>query len=339
MAFIYEPYPASDGLTDEQRKRKQANDPNRSKAVFDPYRNNADPERNSYYNELERQYQSYGKQLEDLDPGGFGNWISGGNERIKGTRAEIEQQMSNIQSLMTKSKTAFSALDSQKAPDLSPQMLARLRALEEESKMGPLAQDALFQGDRSTLVRGGQQALSNVANKQLGFGASGGFSNIGSTQDVYDRLGGQLSQLGQQSRAVKEQKRDISSQEYQNFDDAKRNFENAQQNAEAAIISGNLDQAFQFMEAAVQAESKYRNAQADFVAKMSGKVLGGAVEAAGYALGAPPAKAGAGQLGSATEIGQIGGDTYTKFSSGATLPGSPTDYFKASAPVSSMRGR
>lgn len=256
--------------------------------VFNPYTSSSDPERQSYYQDLERQYGELQKQLSGMDPSGFGNWITGGNERIKAARRDIENQMSNIESLLTKSKTAFSALDQQQAPELSPQMLARLEALEAESQMGPLVSDPLFQGDRATIVRGGAQALAGLgsAQKMSRFGTGG----AGSVQDAYDRLGGQLAQLGQQSRAVKEQKRDVVAQAYQSYDDAVRQFENASANAEAAIISGNMEAAAVYMEQASQAEQQMRMAQANVNQAISGNLIGSAVQVGAAAMGSPTAK-------------------------------------------------
>lgn len=317
----------------ERENKKQAalkKKKNDREAIFTPYTSTSDPERKSYYQDLQRQYSDLQSQLNDMNPSGFGNWVTGNNERIKAARRDIETQMSNIQGLLTKSKSAFGALDQQKAPELSPQMLARLEALEQESKAGPLVSDPLFQGDRATIVRGGARALAGLgsAQKISRFGTGG----AGSVQDAYDRLGGQLAQLGQQSRAVKEQKRDIVAETYQAFDDSVRDFENASANAEAAIINGNMDAAARFIEAASQAEQRMRQAQAQVKQSVMGNLLGSAAEVGAMYLGAPSSSGSKG-LGTPTAIGTKGGAPATRFSSGAVLPGTPTDLFAPTAPV------
>jgi hypothetical protein len=187
------------------------------------------------------------------------------------------------------------------------------------------------------LVQGGQQALSGVANKRLGYGATGGFSNMGSISDIYDRLGTQLSQLGQESRQVKETKRDVVAQSYQAAADAERDFQNNQKKAEAAIIAGDIEAANRFMQAATEAEVRMRNAQADFTQSIAGNVIKGGLTAGAYALGGPAAAGGS--LGAATGQSQNAmGDVYTNFSSGAQLPGTMVvDPFAPTAPVRSYK--
>lgn len=157
---------------------------------------------------------------------------------------------------------SLNLLDQMKAPEQSDAARRRIAALEEESQMGPLSQDALFQGDRATLIQGGQQALSNIQNTQRAAGTSGGFANQGSIQDTYDRLSGGLAQLGQQSRQVKEAKRDTAAELQQSFLDSQTQFQNAQTNAKIAIEQGNADAAAQYLQQAYQArqdiEQNYR---------------------------------------------------------------------------------
>lgn len=318
----------------EKRKKEAQTKANKAqrKTAFSDYTSVADPERSNYYRDLERQYSELQGQLDNMDPSGFGNWITGNNERIKAARRDVQSQMSNIESLLTKSKAAFGALDRQQAPELSPQMLARLEALEQESQMGPLVTDPLFQGDRATLVQGGARALAGLgsAQKISRFGTGG----AGSVQDVYDRLGVQLSNLGQQSRAVKEEKRDIVAQAYQAYDDAVTDFENAAENAEAAIISGNIDQAMRFMEIASQAEAKMREAQAATKQAIVGNVLGAAVQAGASALGGPASGAVDGGAMKSQAGGTINsGGSYFGNQYGLGVKGLPSNLFQPTVPV------
>lgn len=295
--------------------------------------------RSDYYKDLQRQYTDLDSRMNSLNPSGFGNWVSGNNKRIQGTKSEMASQLSAIQSLLASSGAAFGALDAQQGPEFTPQMIARLRALDQESQASSLAEDPLFQGDRSTLVQGGQQALSGVANRRLGFGATGGFSNLGSSNDVFDRLGAQLSQLGQDSRKVKESKRDVVAQSFQAQSDAENAFENAQKKAEAAIISGNLEQAYRFMQEATQAEVAMREAQAQFQASMTGNLVKGALTGAAYAFGGPAGSAVAG----GAVAGGAGTDSFMKAGLQKSMPPqiAPMDPgpFEATAPARTLKGR
>jgi hypothetical protein len=126
-------------------------------------------------------------------------------------------------------------LKQRRAPEMSPQMKARLAALEQEGQKGPLVADPEFQGYRANVVGGGRQALAGVANKQAASGTQGGFSNVGSMQNTYDRVGGQLAQLAQAQNIRKGQKLDQSAQARQSFSDSQIEFDNAINQATAAI--------------------------------------------------------------------------------------------------------
>jgi hypothetical protein len=132
-------------------------------------------------------------------------------------------------------------LGQKRAPVMAPEMEARIKALEEESKPGPLVTNPEFQGNRAQLVTGGRAALSSVQNRQAATGTTGGFSNVGSMQNVYDRLGAQLGQLGQQATIRKEQKRDTAAQARQAFADAQTQHQNAILDAKMAIESGDAN--------------------------------------------------------------------------------------------------
>jgi hypothetical protein len=160
--------------------------------------------------------------------GSIGGMISGDAQRKKD-----QEQADFIRNLGR--ERALNALSAQSAPGVSGAMQKRLAALEEESKPVPFSQDPTIQGERAQLLGGGARALSSIQNKQRAFGLQGGFSNIGSQQDVQDRLGGALSELAQKSRLEKESKADRVAQFYQQIDEAQNAFENARQAARAAI--------------------------------------------------------------------------------------------------------
>lgn len=285
--------------------------------------------RKDYYQRLSDQINDIGNRSAALG-GGF---LGLGKGSRDAARAEMAASQQGIMNQIIGSQAAFGALDEQKGPQMTPQMLARLRALEAESGATSLAEDPLFQGDRAMLVKGGAQALAGLgsAQKMSRFGTGG----QGSIQDVYDRLGVQLSQLGQQSRGVKEQKRDVVAQSYQAYEDSKRDFENKSKQAEAAIIGGNLDAAYKLIQSAAEAEAEMRKSQQAFTNSLIGNVVKGGVMAASYGLsGAGDAAKLGTQTGTAMNVA---GDPYALFSSGAAIPGQAVNPFAELAPVSSFR--
>lgn len=181
-------------------------------------------------------------------------------------------------------------LGQRKAPQMTPQMQARLAALEQEGQKGPLVADPEFQGYRSNVVTGGRQALAGVQNRQAASGTQGGFSNVGSMQNTYDRVGNQLAQLGQAQNIRKGQKLDQAAQGRQAFADSQIEFDNAILQAKMAIEaqdSAALSDAYSRMAAA--------KAQADQATKSM--VLGAAKTVAGaYTGNAPLAASGGGDV-------------------------------------------
>lgn len=189
------------------------------------------------------------------------------------------------------------ALNAQQAPKLSPQMEARLKALEGESQAGPLVSDPYFQADRAALVTGGQEALARVQNRQAATGATGGFSNQGSISDIYDRLGAQMAELGQRSADLKAKKADSVAQMRQDQTNAEIAYANAIEQARAAIEAGDMASAQAAMQYAIQVKSAAEKASRDFWGSIAGGVLraGGAV--AGAAIGGPAGAAAGGGVG------------------------------------------
>jgi hypothetical protein len=181
-----------------------------------------------------------------------------------------------------------------RAPQFSDQYVSRIKALEDESKPTSLVEDPLFQGDRATLVQGGQQALSGIQNQQRAQDVSGGFSNTGSVNDIYDRLGVELSALGQKSRQVKEQKRDVAAQARQQMVDAQVNFDNAVLQAKSAIESGDSQMAMAMIERAYQAREGIAAAERQMLGQLLslGGTLGSAAAGGGKLAAAPAGGAG-----------------------------------------------
>lgn len=212
------------------------------------------------------------------------NYVSG---ELSG-KSDAEQRAQDYQNALwnqrqQSKKKQLDLLNQLSPPEMSPYQERRLAALEDESKPGPLVEDPLFQGDRSALISGGQQLASGIQNKQIAEGIGGGFRNTGSLQDVYDRLGAQLSALAQRSRQVKEQKRDVVAEARQRFLDAQTNFGNARKQAEIAIEQGDAAAATSAINAAYQAREQIAAAQR----QMTGALLSGGAAVAGAAMGAP----------------------------------------------------
>lgn len=179
-------------------------------------------------------------------------------------------------------------LKQRRAPEMTPQMKARLAAFEQEGQKGPLVADPEFQGYRSNVVTGGRQALANVANRQAASGTQGGFSNVGSMQNTYDRVGGQLAQLSQAQNVRKGQKLDQAAQARQSFSDSQIEFDNAINQAQMAIEaqdSAALSDAYSRMAAA--------KAQADQATKSM--IIGVGKTALGAYTGNPGLAASGGQ--------------------------------------------
>jgi hypothetical protein len=159
-------------------------------------------------------------------------------------------------------------VDQMQGPSVSPQMEARLKALEDESKPGPLVSDPYFQGARSTMVQGGQAALSGVDNRHAVNNTTGGFRNQGSIADVYDRLGAQLSQLGQHSQALKDQKAQTAASARQAILDHQIEFENSKTKARMAIESGDSAAAMAAINQAYNARNNMLQAQRQMEASL-----------------------------------------------------------------------
>lgn len=257
--------------------------------------------------------------------------LSGSEDMQKRLDDYIEQQRLERE----QSKANQLALIGQlKAPEYSPEYMNRIKALEDESKMTPLVEDPLFQGDRATLVHGGQEALSGVQNVQRGHDVSGGFSNTGSASDIYDRMGAQLAGLGQKSRAVKEQKRDVAAQSRQQMVDAKTNYDNAIIQAKSAIEAGDAQMAMAMIDRAYQAREGISAAERQMMGQLIsiGGTLGGA------AMGAPATAPPGGGSGGAPQAGpQNSAPSSSGYNVGVDYGDFQSSYSGSNRPYYSMR--
>lgn len=201
-------------------------------------------------------------------------------------RQAQEEQQRQIQAERERRRsTQLGILGQMQAPQLSPQASKRIAALEQESQPRALAEDPLYTGQRAQLLGAGQQLQSGIENQQIGRGVRGGFANIGSVQDVQDRLGVQLAGLASEAQATRERKRDLAAQAAQTFQDAQTEFANAQRRAQMAIEAGDSDLAMAMIQQAFQARQAAANAER----QMYGSLIGTAGTVAGAAMGAPPA--------------------------------------------------
>jgi len=200
--------------------------------------------------------------------GGIGG-LFGGNDDD-----ELKQYMADLEAQRAQTKLRQEGLvRTMQAPVISAAYQNRIKALEDQSKPTTLAEDPYFQGQRAMAVQGGQQALSGVQNQNRGQNVTGGFTNIGSTNDVYDRLSAQLSGLAQNSAQLKDQKAQQAADMQQARQDAQTNFENARQQALLAIEAGDSAAATQAIQAAYEAKAK--------IAEADQQMLTGALESAG----------------------------------------------------------
>lgn len=135
------------------------------------------------------------------------------------------------------------------------------RLMTEARDVGPLSQNRYVQGARSQLLGGGARALAGVTNRQRASGVSGGgFSNIGSIQDIQDRMSEALAGLSERAEADKLRKMQEAQGLQQNWLDRYQQWQNARQQALAAIESGDLASAIQGIQQA-QALASQQSAQ------------------------------------------------------------------------------
>jgi len=170
-------------------------------------------------------------------------------------------------------QSQLQALANLRGPQVTPQMTARMQALEEQSKAQPLATDPFMQAQRAQLVRGGASELASVQNKQKAYGVEGGYKNVGSIGDIYDRMGGQLAQLGQQQTEMKDVKSQQAAEMRQGIADAQIAYDNSIIQAQMAIEAGDAQAAQQAMAQAYAAREQIQNNQRQMVLSIGGSML------------------------------------------------------------------
>jgi hypothetical protein len=204
---------------------------------------------------------------------------------------QAEERLNNFQGQSAAQRAAakrqqYALLGELKGPKATPQQEARIKALEEESKLS-LINDPNFQSPMRQATSGGAAALSSIQNKQAATGAVGGFQNVGSISDVYDRVGGQLAEIAQNQNQVKEQKRDTAADLRQSIADAEIAYQNSITNAKIAIESGDAQAAQTALAQAYQAREAIQNRTQQMVLGLGGM----AVSAFAGAPAAPKAAA------------------------------------------------
>lgn len=260
---------------------------------------------------------------------------NGGYEQSTEDRLETERQ--------NRRKAALSGLP-EKGPTMAPEMESRIAAWQNESKAptdtsyfdkqiheGPLATDPRFQRDQALLASGAASQAANIANLQRATGTRGGFQNVGSIADVYDRMGSQLAELGQgqqalnqgirqqrfaygeSERARKSALADRSAQARQSFVEAQIAHENAVKQARAAIESGDVDLGMKLIMRADEIKRNEEERQRQFV----GNIIGGVVQGGGAAAGAAMGGRAGAKVGG--EVGKQVGDNIRN----ATKVGTP----------------
>jgi hypothetical protein len=208
--------------------------------------------------------------------GGF----TGANDR-RAADAYMGQEAANR---AASKKVQYDLLGRMRGPKLDAQNEARIKALEDESKLG-LEEDPNFQGQLRQARVGGAQSLASIQNTQAATGAGGGFQNVGSMNDVYDRLGVQLADLAGQQQQFKEQKRDRAADARQQFADAQIEYQNAVIAAQQAIEAGDAAAAQAALQQAYQARAAAQNKLWQNVVGVGSLAVGAATANPGAAKG------------------------------------------------------
>lgn len=152
----------------------------------------------------------------------------------------------------------------------------RIQALGESSRDVPLAEDPYFQGQRQALLGQGAKELSAVGARQKAYGVKGGFSNIGSQQDIQDRLGVALAELQGRAQQGRLDRLGQAADLDQRMQDMQVEFANAQRQALAALEAGDVQAGLQ----ALQQASALRQG----ILQQQQAFIGGLVQTAGSAI-------------------------------------------------------
>jgi len=220
-----------------------------------------------------------------LKTGTAKNILTGGAYGNNKTIADFQNRI--LQKQDQSKQAQLQTVGSMKAPVMSEATQARINALKQESQAVPLSQNASFQGDRANLVQNARQEVGGVQNKSKAYGVSGGFSNVGSVQDNYDRLSGQLSSLGQQAKQRQLDSGSEAQSLEQQMADRQIDFQNEQAKLRLAIEQGDLQSAQAAYERLVALKTGSNTAGAAETGKLIGQVGGTAAKgASGGAKGA-----------------------------------------------------
>ncbi|MFM2117269.1 MAG: hypothetical protein RL316_459 [Bacteroidota bacterium] len=222
-----------------------------------------------------------GGPLGGLIYGEHGLDISGAGARSRAD--ELAQQLA--QQRAGAKAQQYQLLGQLQSPALTPQMETRIKALEDQSKASSLVEDPFFQGARARAVTGGAKELAGVGGRQQAYDVSGGFKNIGSMQDIYDRLGSQLAQIGQQSIQRKDVIAQNAAKMRQGIADAQLEFNNNVTKMKMAIESGDAVAAQQAMKDAAAAKEAIRQRTQQLIMGAAQLGLGFATASPGTAMG------------------------------------------------------
>lgn len=187
-------------------------------------------------------------------------------QRSEQQRLEQQQADQRMRAL----NEQLGAINQLQAPQVAPATQARLQALLADSAPKPLEQDTYFQGDRANLVSEGRRQVAGVQNRQGAYDVRGGFGNVGSMQNVYDRLGSQLASLGQRATEARDQRSQAAADLQQRIVDSQRDFENYRTQARAALIAGDANAAQAALQNAYNAKRAIDNAQTAFFGTLAG---------------------------------------------------------------------
>lgn len=216
---------------------------------------------------------------------GIGSIFTGGASDLRQSAQQSEWERQKGKELQ------LAALAKMNVPTTNPINARRIAALDEESQPVAFSQDPTIQGERAQLLGGGAKALSSIQNQQHAYGLKGGFANVGSPQDVQDRMSVALSQLGEKAQANREAKRNQAADLAQGQQDTQAEWGNARQRAIAAIEAGDVGLALQNLQQASALQQQSTRGIQDFW----GNIISSASKAgSGGASGAPAAAKAAG---------------------------------------------
>lgn len=188
-------------------------------------------------------------------------FITAAAQRREGQRAEDQSQY-----LRGEAKRAGQYyISTQEQPGGTELYGRRIRALEESARDVPLAQDPYLQGQRAALLGQGAKELAAVGARQKAYGVRGGFSNIGSQQDVQDRLGVAMAQLQERAQQGRLERLGQAADLDQTMANMQLEFRNAQRQALAALEAGDMQAGLQALQQASALRQGILSQQQNFI--------------------------------------------------------------------------